>query len=92
MSRISMMTLPGAGQTSEAGTAFYVMHRSAALKMINKYLNIYDLLISDSIFDKNIVFCNLNDNNLKSQYYKDVDWDKVVTADEPEIDIPLLGE
>lgn len=63
---INMTTMPG----NVAG-AYYVMNRAAALEIINKYFNIYNKDITDSIFDRNYLFCFTS-----QQYLADVYFDK----------------
>lgn len=65
LSNINMMTVPG----NMAGR-FYVVNRASTLKVINEYYNIYNKEISDSIFDKNYLFCYTD-----LQYISDVYFD-----------------
>ena len=65
LSNINMMTVPG----NMAGR-FYVLNRASTLKVINEYYNIYNKEISDSIFDKNYLFCYTD-----LQYISDVYFD-----------------
>ncbi|MBE6538431.1 MAG: LytR family transcriptional regulator [Ruminococcaceae bacterium] len=60
LDKLTMMTLPGsdAREYKTYGTWYYVLSRSAMLDTINKYLNVYERDIPDSIFDPNKVFTN----------------------------------
>ena len=53
MSNITMMTMPGAGNSK--GT-LYIMQRKAMLNIVNNYLNVYDKSIPDSYFDVDRIF------------------------------------
>lgn len=69
---LNMMTLPGnMGNDAAMKCDFYVVNRAAALEIINGYFNIYKKDISDSIFDKNRMFCDTNDANILAVYYGD---------------------
>ncbi len=63
---INMTTMPG----NTAG-AYYVMNRAAALEVINKYFNIYTKEITDSIFDRNYLFCYTEQKYLADVYFSD---------------------
>lgn len=69
---IQMLTIPGnMGKDIAMDTDFYVINRAAVLKVINDYFNIYKKDITDSIFDKNRIFCDGNDINICNVYYGD---------------------
>lgn len=70
---ISMMTLPGNAADYEYGGSYYVMNRAATLEVINKYFNIYQTEISDSIFDRNAIFCITSSTNICNIYYAAAD-------------------
>ena len=57
MSNIGMMSMVGSGATGD-GLSYWVMVRKNMREMIEKYFNIYDFEITDSIFDPNRIFTN----------------------------------
>ena len=79
LSGINMMTIPGnmAGQ-------YYVVNRASTLKVINEYYNIYNKEISDSIFDKNYIFCDTDAQYICDVYFdtSDTIYDGVHNAEE----------
>lgn len=52
LDEINMMTVPG-----DLAGVYYVINRSEAMSIINRYFNIYNKDITDSIFDRNYTFC-----------------------------------
>lgn len=54
LSSINMTTIPG---NMDMSGVYYVINRKSTLEFINEHYNIYNKEISDSIFDKNYVFC-----------------------------------
>lgn len=92
LSSINMATIPG----NMAGS-FYVANREATLNIINKYFNIYHAQITDSIFDRNKLFCNLASTEACNVYFGDPEdiLDGVYNADDIDkesIDIPSLNK
>ena len=88
LDNINMTTMPG----NTAG-AYFVMNRAAALEVINKYFNIYTKEITDSIFDRNYLFCYTEQKYLADVYFSDTEnvFDDVHNAgdiDEDSIYIP----
>ena len=88
LENINMTTMPG----NTAG-AYFVMNRAAALEVINKYFNIYTKEITDSIFDRNYLFCYTEQKYLADVYFSDTEnvFDDVHNAgdiDEDSIYIP----
>ncbi len=77
MSDITMMTAPG-GDVKSDGTSYYVLNRKGMLTAVNKYFNIYDNDITDSIFDKRQIF---NDSDA-------LDIEEVYTAEKAPIGDP----
>lgn len=91
LSHVNMTTIPG----NMAGN-HYVVNRAATLEVINQYFNIYTKKISDSIFDRNNIFCDKNSDKISNVYYGDPEdiLDKVYNADDinnGSIDIPILN-
>lgn len=91
LSQVNMTTIPG----NMAGN-HYVVNRAATLEVINQYFNIYTKKISDSIFDRNNIFCDKNSDKISNVYYGDPEdiLDKVYNADDinnGSIDIPILN-
>ncbi len=70
LSSINMMTIPGG---VEKTGIHYVINREGTLEMINKYFNVYKGDISDSIFDRNKVFCFDDIEAVSDVYYADPD-------------------
>jgi len=70
LSSINMMTVPGG---VEKTGVYYVINRPATLAAINKYFNIYKGDISDSIFDRNKVFCFVDNVAISDVYFADPD-------------------
>ncbi|MBQ8401682.1 MAG: LCP family protein [Clostridia bacterium] len=69
---MNMLTIPGNAVYDSKGHSYYVINRAATLDVINRYYNIYDTTITDSIFDRNTTFC-LDDYLLEPYYYADID-------------------
>lgn len=91
LSSINMMTIPG----NMAGE-YYVINRSATLGVINEYYNIYNKDISDSIFDKNYLFCYTDQQYICNVYFDTTEnlYDGVHNAediDDDSIYIPRLN-
>ncbi len=91
LAQINMTTIPG----NMAGN-HYVINREATLDVINQYFNIYTKQISDSIFDRNKLFCDTSSESICGVYYGDPEdiLDKVYNADDinnGSIDIPILN-
>lgn len=91
LSSINMMTVPG----NMAGE-YYVINRTATLEVINEYYNIYNKEISDSIFDKNYLFCYTDLQYICNVYFDTTEdlYDGVHNAediDDDSIYIPRLN-
>lgn len=67
LDNLNMTTIPG-----NLTGSYYVINRAATLNVINKYFNIYNTEITDSIFDRNRFFC-LDEQKLLDYYYADID-------------------
>lgn len=65
LDKVTMLTMPGRAVT---GSPYYVMNRAAVLEIIGKYYNIYDFEITDSIFDKEEIYCNTTSSDLENAY------------------------
>lgn len=65
---INMMTLPG-----DVAGAYYVINRAGTLDIVNKYFNIYEKEITDSIFDRNYTFCFTDLQYINKVYFADSD-------------------
>ena len=92
LSQVNMTTIPG----NVAGN-HYVVNRAATLDVINQYFNIYTKKISNSIFDRNTIFCDKTSDKISEVYYGDPEdiLDKVYNADDinnGSIDIPILKD
>lgn len=93
LSDITMQTLPG--QVAQTSASHYVMNRAAALKAVNRILNVYENEITSGIFDSVGMFNSPGDEYISSLYYSDEDslYDgNVYTGDgvaDNGIDIPL---
>ena len=69
---MNMLTIPGNAVYDSKGHSYYVINRAATRDVINRYYNIYDTEIADSIFDRNTTFC-LDDYLLEPYYYADAE-------------------
>jgi len=92
LAQINMTTIPG----NMAGN-HYVINREATLEVINQYFNIYTKKISDSIFDRNKLFCDTSSESIKKVYFDDAEnvLDHVYNAEDIKdnsIDIPILKD
>ena len=85
LSKVSMMTMPG--RSANNGLSYYVMYRNAALETVNKYLNVYNIDITNTNFDKNTVFCSPEQDNIYNVYYTKFSAGNIITADNPDIDL-----
>ena len=56
MGKISMMTLHGTAQQTNSGAWYYIMNRAWALDAINSYFNVYNMDITDTMFDPTRAF------------------------------------
>ena len=63
---VTMTTMPG----NTAGI-YYIMNRAGTLDIINKHYNIYKKEISDSIFDRENLFCFTDYDYMSKVYYGD---------------------
>ncbi|MBQ8642609.1 MAG: LCP family protein [Clostridia bacterium] len=72
LENMNMTTIPGNAVYASNGQSYYVINRAATLDIVNRYYNIYKTEITDSIFDRNTLFC-LNDGKLTPYYYADTD-------------------
>ncbi len=70
LSNINMLTVPGG---VEKTGVYYVVNREGTLDAVNNYFNIYKGDISDSIFDRNKVFCFTDNEAISDVYYADPD-------------------
>lgn len=86
LSSIQMMTMPGT-----TADVYYVLNRAATLDMINQYFNIYDTPISDSIFDRNYLFCATNWSTLSDVYFAPAEYYYNNTFSGDQIDNNELG-
>jgi len=94
LSSIDMMTLPG---NIEQNSSYFILNRAAVLQTINEHFNIYTKEITDSIFDRNRIFCDGADINICNIYYGDAEniFDGVYNAEDINNDsiyIPRLPE
>ena len=66
LENITMITIPG---NVEGSGTYYVINRLATLDTINRYFNIYQTEISNSIFDRNLTFCFSDLQYICNVYY-----------------------
>ena len=89
---INMMTLPGSGVYA-GGVSYYVISRSQTLKVINKYLNVYNTDITDALFDQEKWFTDENNSKINAVYMSDNGTYTVSSGDDIDkdgINIPRL--
>ena len=79
LENITMMTMPGT-----VADVYYVLNRAAALNVINEHFNIYDKPITDSIFDRNYLFCMTDWPALADVYFSPAEYytDHVYSGDQ----------
>ena len=65
-----IFTLPGTDTRADgdSGAWYYVMHRADTLALINRFFNVYTSDITESIFDKNRAFTDVNRNHIDKIY------------------------
>lgn len=68
LENVTMMTLPTSPVWSSSGASYVVMNRASTLKIINDYFNVYNRTITDSIFDRNIIFADESDSKVYGSY------------------------
>lgn len=69
LENVTMMTLPTSPIWSSSGAAYIIMNRAATLEIINNHFNVYNREITDSIFDRNLIFTEETDSQVH-KYYK----------------------
>ena len=79
LASINMTTIPG-----NMADPYYVINRKSTLEFINEHYNIYNNEISDSIFDKNYLFCFTDLQYICSVYFDESDsiFDEVHNAED----------
>lgn len=79
LSSITMTTIPG-----NMDDPYYIVNRTETLKLVNEHFNVYSKEISDSIFDKSFLFCDVSDKQMCEIYYDTTGttFDKSHTGDE----------
>lgn len=87
LGNITMMTMPGIDAYVNK-VSYYVMNRPLTLESINNYFNVYNIDISDAIFDKNFTFTEESEYEVYQKYLGNSDYviDDKYTADEIEKD------
>ncbi len=70
MANIKMFTMPGldARSDGDSGAWYYVMYRDDTLALINRYFNVYESEITDTVFDSRRAFTNEDKPHLNSIY------------------------
>ena len=66
LSRIVMLTISGSGYYDG-----YILNRKDAIATVNRFYNIYDFAVTDSIFDSGKVFYNEDDPGMCELYFAD---------------------
>ncbi len=67
--KLTMLTCPGFQlHKTEPEAWYYVLSRGGTLEAINKYFNVYDKAIADSLFDPNMIFCKEDDDDFLRIY------------------------
>ncbi len=70
LSNINMMSLPGEAIYAN-GISYYVLYRNSTLDIINKYFNVYNVDISDEMFDRDLLFTDKNSPKIENIYRND---------------------
>lgn len=87
LSKITLMTIPSSGTLDGR----IVINRKATLERINRYFNLYSKDITDSLFDKNRVFCPDDEYSIGKYCDNSPEIDTIYTAQgiiDNSIDIP----
>ncbi len=66
LANVTMLTVPG---NLDMWSGYYVLNKAATLEAINTYFNIYSKEITESIFDKNHIFCDDTRASISNIYY-----------------------
>ena len=76
-SSLLMITLPGesARADGESGTWYYILKRADTMAVINKYFNVYDKDITESVFDPMLIFTAQSKTALNKIYRSDISSD-----------------
>lgn len=61
---VTMVTLP----TIPHESSFIVMNREAAREIINNYMNVYNIEITNAVFDRKLIFTDENNSEINSLY------------------------
>ncbi len=70
LENMSFMSISGYSPTPpENSVWYYVINRQGTLNLINKYFNIYDFEITDTIFDRNRIFSGSKHATYLTPYY-----------------------
>ncbi len=91
MENVSMMTLPGQDCRATSGAWYYIMHRADTLDVINRYFNVYNLPITEEMFDSSNAFTDEDFPAFAKIYFAEASGAVVETADkidEDGINIP----
>ncbi len=81
MAKVSMMTLPGKDARATSGAWYYVMHREDTLTVINDYFNVYDLPVTDEMFDPTHAFTDEDYSVFADIYFAEPSGAVIETAD-----------
>ncbi len=81
MGNVSMMTLPGTDCRASSGAWYYIMNRADTLDVINNYFNVYNLPVTDDMFDPTCAFTNEDSTAFSKIYYAESTGAVVETAD-----------
>ena len=93
MENVSMMTLPGKdARSSTTGAWYYIMNRADTLAVVNEYFNVYNLPITDDMFDVKNAFTDESYSVFADIYFGEGTGAVVETADgidDGELTIPM---
>lgn len=95
MENVSMMTLPGKDARATSGAWYYIMHREDTLTVINEYFNVYNLPVTDDMFDPTHAFTDEDYPAFSDIYFSESVGAVIETADkidEEGINIPTYKQ
>ena len=74
MSKVIMVNMPGSDVREKDGLGqwYFVLSRSGALDTVNRFLNVYQTDITDSIFDRSFSFSKESDAEFTAIYNSDI--------------------
>lgn len=84
LGRVVMVNMPGSDILVTEGeySSYFVLSRVGTLDAVNRFLNVYTEDITDSIFDRNLVFTNAANSQINAIYRTEIKIAKEYIAEE----------